>query len=125
MGDKIMAGSCVMATWMSDMAEKKKEMKYNQHFLENKTLLALYALNFTMILKYFKIMLLKLHPREPIFPRQIHPCHIFVKSKLCQIGGKFSTCFFSKWKKTEISAYFRFNLLFISIFSAVQKEYAN
>ena len=69
---------------------------------------------------------LKLDPHEPIFPRrQIHPCHIFVKSKLCQFGDKLSRCFFSKWKKTEMSAYFRFNLLLISIFSAVLKENAN
>ena len=47
---------------------------------------------------------LKLHPHEPIFPRQIHPCQFFVKSKLCQFGGQFSRYFFSKWKKTEISA---------------------
>ena len=70
-------------------------------------------------------MTLKLHPHEPIFPRQIHPYQFFVKSKLCQFGGKFSRCFFSKWKKTEISAYFRFNLLLIAIFSAVLKENAN
>ena len=68
----------------------------------------------------------KLHPHEPIFPRmQIHPCHIFVESKSRQFGGKFSRCFFSKWKKTEISAYFRFNPLLIFIFSAVLKENAN
>ena len=73
------------------------------------------------ILPYYS----KLYPHEPIFPRQIHPCHIFVKSKLCQFGGKFFRCFFSKWKTTEIFAYFRFNLLLISIFSAVLKENAN
>ena len=55
------------------------------------------------------------------------PANFIVKSKLCQFGGKFSRRFFSKWKKTEISAaYFRFNLLLlISIFSAVLKENAN
>ena len=31
--------------------------------------------------KYFRSMVLRPHPHEPIFPRQIHPCHIFVKSK--------------------------------------------
>ena len=67
----------------------------------------------------------KHYPHEPIFPRQIHPCHIFVKSKLCQFGGKFSRGFFSKWKKTEVSAYFGFNLLLISIFNAVLKENSN
>ena len=44
---------------------------------------------------------LKLHPHEPMFPRQIHPYRIFVKSKLCQFEGKFFRGFFSKWKKTD------------------------
>ena len=51
---------------------------------------------------------------------------MYVKSQFCQLGGNFSRGFFSKWKKTEISAaYFRFKLLLISIFCAVLKENAN
>ena len=72
--------------------------------------------------RFLSQLYFKPHPHEPIFPRQIHPCHIFVKSKLCQFGGKFSRCFFAKWKKTEISAYFRFNLLLISIFYCGSKR---
>ena len=62
----------------------------------------------------------KLHPHEPIFPRHIHPCHIFVKSKLCQFEGKFSRCL-----KMEENRDFRFSMPLISIFRAALKENAN
>ena len=53
------------------------------------------------------------------------PANILLNPNYANLEASFPDCFFSKWKKTEISAYFRFNLILIFIFSAVLKENSN